>query len=147
MSLNHHRAGHGEPLLLIHGIGSQWQGWAPVLDRLAAERDVVALDLPGFGESPELPRETPPTVPNLARAVEELMADLGVERPHVAGNSLGGYLALELAARGSARSAVALSPAGFPRSYRDQVFLHRSLRMSVAAGRRAAPIAGAVTAT
>ena len=57
MRLNYHRAGSGEPLVLIHGIGSRWQVWEPVLDRLAAERDVVALDLPGFAASPMPPRD------------------------------------------------------------------------------------------
>ena len=51
MSLAHVRRGSGPPLALIHGIGSQWQMWQPVLDRLTREREVVALDLPGFGDS------------------------------------------------------------------------------------------------
>jgi pimeloyl-ACP methyl ester carboxylesterase len=85
--------------------------WLPVLDTLAAERDVVALDLPGFGESPALPGE--PTIAALADAVGDLAAGLGMERPHVAGNSLGGGIALELARTERARSATALSPIGF----------------------------------
>ena len=56
MSLAHVRRGSGPPLVLIHGIGSQWQMWQPVLDRVSREREVVALDLPGFGDSEELPR-------------------------------------------------------------------------------------------
>jgi pimeloyl-ACP methyl ester carboxylesterase len=54
-SLNHYRGGEGEPLVLIHGIGSRWQMWEPVLEGLVAHRDVIALDLPGFGVSP-MPR-------------------------------------------------------------------------------------------
>jgi pimeloyl-ACP methyl ester carboxylesterase len=109
--LNYVRRGQGEPLVLVHGIGSQWQMWLPVLDRLAAERDVVAIDLPGFGDSAVLDRE--PTVGALADAVSALAAELGIERPHVAGNSLGGGIALELARTGRARSATLLSPIGF----------------------------------
>lgn len=109
--LNYVRKGHGEPLLLVHGIGSHWQMWLPVLDTLAAERDVVALDLPGFGDSPALPGE--PTVAALADAVSDLAAGLGMDRPHVAGNSLGGGIALELARTDRARSATGLSPIGF----------------------------------
>ena len=59
MPLAHDRRGSGPPLVLIHGIGSQWQMWQPVLDRLAREREVVALDLPGFGDSAELPARRP----------------------------------------------------------------------------------------
>jgi pimeloyl-ACP methyl ester carboxylesterase len=83
-----------------------------VIDRLAAERDVVALDLPGFGESPELPEEVAPTAANLGAAVAELCAELEIERPHYAGNSLGAWAALEQAKAGGAASVCAISPAG-----------------------------------
>ena len=111
--LNHVRQGRGEPLVLVHGIGSHLQMWSPVLDRLSCEHDVLALDLPGFGRSPQLGRE--PTVEALADAVSELAREQGMERPHVAGNSLGGGIALELARTGRARSATGLSPIGFAR--------------------------------
>jgi pimeloyl-ACP methyl ester carboxylesterase len=111
--LSHHRAGSGEPLVLIHGVGSQWQVWQPVLAALERERDVIALDLPGFGGSPSLPIGVVPNAAALADAVADFMDDLGIERPLVGGNSLGGWIALELAKRGRARAVVALSPAGF----------------------------------
>lgn len=85
--------------------------WSPVLDRLAAVRDVLAIDLPGFGRSEVLDR--PPTVAALADAVSDFAAAHGMTRPHVAGNSLGGGIALELARTGRARSATGLSPIGF----------------------------------
>jgi pimeloyl-ACP methyl ester carboxylesterase len=111
--INHERQGAGEPLLLIHGIGHRWQAWQPVLAELAKHHDVIAMDLPGFGASavPEggMPRDMAAAIEGVRAAVEEL----GVERPHVAGNSLGGAIALELAAAGAAASVTALSPAGF----------------------------------
>jgi pimeloyl-ACP methyl ester carboxylesterase len=113
LPLNHHRAGAGEPLVLIHGIGSRWQVWNPVLARLQERRDVVALDLPGFAGSPSPPPGTPPGVASLTGLVADFLRDLGLEAPHVAGNSLGGWISLELAKLGRARSATALSPAGF----------------------------------
>ncbi|MEV4888675.1 alpha/beta fold hydrolase [Nonomuraea sp. NPDC055795] len=113
MELAFERRGAGAPLILIHGIGHHWQAWLPVLDRLAAARDVIAIDLPGFGVSPGLPDGTPYTAESLADAVESFCALMGVREPHVAGNSLGGYIALELASRGVVRTAAALSPAGF----------------------------------
>src|SRR3954447_4814163 len=111
MSLAHVRRGSGPPLVLIHGIGSQWQMWEPVLDRLAQERDVIPLDLTGFGDSPQQPGQ--PVVEALAEAVAEFLGELGVERPHAAGNSLGGGVALEMGRQGHARSVCVLSPAGF----------------------------------
>jgi pimeloyl-ACP methyl ester carboxylesterase len=99
-------------LVLIHGIGSRRGVWKPVVERLAAERDVLCVDLPGFGDSPVLASEAP-TVDALARAVVGWWAELGLERPHVAGNSLGGGIALELARMDAVASATALSPIGF----------------------------------
>src|SRR2546423_1572190 len=113
MELEHFRAGRGDPLVLIHGIGLYWGVWEPVLPQLAAGHDVIALDLPGFGGSDPLPEAQAPTVEALADAVAAFLAGLGIERPHVAGNSLGGGIALELARTGRARSVTALSPVGF----------------------------------
>src|SRR3954447_12735323 len=111
MSLACVRRGSGPPLVLIHGIGSQWQMWEPVLDRPPPAREVVALDLPGFGDSPPLPGT--PSVEALARAVADFLGEIGIERPHAAGNSLGGGVALEMGRHGHARSVCVLSPAGF----------------------------------
>jgi pimeloyl-ACP methyl ester carboxylesterase len=112
-TLNFVRAGTGEPLLLIHGIGHRWQGWRPVIDLLAAHHDVIAVDLPGFGESPVPPAGMPVGMAALSGAIVDFCAALGVTRPHLAGNSLGGAIALELASAGHAASVTALSPAGF----------------------------------
>ena len=128
--LNHIRQGTGEPLVLIHGIGSQWQVWGPVLERVGEQRDVVALDLPGFGASPPLAGEV--TLATLADAVAGLVDELGLERPHVAGNSLGGALALELARTGRARSATGLSPLGFARG--REITFARALARRARAG-------------
>jgi pimeloyl-ACP methyl ester carboxylesterase len=111
MQLAYDRSGSGPPLVLIHGIGSRRGVWKPVVPLLAPERDVLAVDLPGFGESPVL--DEPPTVAALARAVAEWWSELGIVQPHVAGNSLGGGIALELARMGEVASATALSPIGF----------------------------------
>ncbi|HTF06692.1 MAG TPA: alpha/beta fold hydrolase [Asanoa sp.] len=112
MTLFYARRGAGPPLVLLHGIGHHWRAWEPVLDRLAAHHDVIAVDLPGFGRSP-LPADDFAGMPSLVSALASFFASLGLARPHVAGNSLGGALALELAAAGQVASATALSPAGF----------------------------------
>ncbi|CCA54146.1 MULTISPECIES: alpha/beta fold hydrolase [Streptomyces] len=112
-SLTYERRGAGEPLLLLHGIGHHWQAWEPVLDILATERDVIAVDLPGFGASDELPDGCPYDLSTVGSVLGAFCEALGVERPHVAGNSLGGLLALQLGLEKAVRSVTALSPAGF----------------------------------
>jgi pimeloyl-ACP methyl ester carboxylesterase len=110
--LDIHRGGSGEPLVLIHGIGHTWRGWKPMLPGLEQRFDVLAMDLPGYGYSPPLPAGTPPFPEQLADAVEAAMDEAGFDQPLVAGNSLGGWIALILARRGRARAAVGISPAG-----------------------------------
>jgi pimeloyl-ACP methyl ester carboxylesterase len=112
MELDQHRGGSGEPLVLVHGIGHTWRGWKPMLPLLERRFDVLAVDLPGMGFSPPLPEGSPPTPEALADAVEEAMDDAGFGQAHIAGNSLGGWIALELARRGRAATVVAISPAG-----------------------------------
>jgi pimeloyl-ACP methyl ester carboxylesterase len=106
------RRGAGAPLVLLHALGADHRMWEPVLDRLATERDVIALDLPGFGGAPPLARGAAVTPARLAEAVADQLAALGVDTPNVAGNSLGGWVALELALAGRARSVTAIAPAG-----------------------------------
>ncbi|GAA5702222.1 MULTISPECIES: alpha/beta fold hydrolase [Streptomyces] len=112
-TVSYARVGAGEPLLLLHGIGHHRQAWDPVVDILATERDVIAVDLPGFGESPALPDGLRHDLSTVVPVLGALCEALGIERPHVAGNSLGGLLALELGREKLVRSVTALSPAGF----------------------------------
>ena len=143
-ALNHHRGGSGAPLVLLHGIGLTWLTWRPVLAALEERHDVVALDLPGFGDSPALPAGVRPTVPALADALEGELDRLGIERPHLAGNSLGGWLALELARRGRAQSVVAVSPAGMW-TPRELAYTRGLLRLVYAVTCVLRPYAGSVT--
>lgn len=112
-TISFHREGEGPPLLLLHGVGHHWQAWTPVIKLLAAKFDVIACDSPGFGGSPPLPADVKPTIGAYAEAFEAFCGELGLERPHVAGNSMGGAIALELARAGAVSSVCALSPAGF----------------------------------
>ena len=120
--------------------------WEPVIERLAEHHDVIALDLPGFGASPMPPRGTPPGVDSLISLTSAFLAELGVERPHVAGNSMGGLMALEMAKRGLVRSATALSPAGFA-NRPEMAYGRASLWLSVRLARRTAPYARTMFAT
>ena len=132
--------------MLIHGIGSSWQAFAPVLEALEQRHDVLAVDLPGFGGSPPLPAGVRPTIGALADAVEDACAAAGFERPHLAGNSLGGWIGLELARRGSARTLVAISPGGLPLP-RERAFQVASLKATHAAARALAPRADTLVGT
>lgn len=107
-----HRVGTGHPLVLLHGMGESHVGWRPVIDALAADHDVIAIDLPGFGESPSLPAYVPPTAANLAAAVEATLDREGVDRYDVAGYSLGARVALDLARSPRVRSVIAIGPDG-----------------------------------
>ncbi|NBM14952.1 alpha/beta fold hydrolase [Streptomyces sp. GC420] len=113
VTVSYERRGSGEPLLLLHGIGHHRQAWDPVIGILATERDVIAVDLPGFGRSPALPDGLPYDLRTVVPALASLCERLGVDRPHVAGNSLGGLIALDLGREKLVRSVTALSPAGF----------------------------------
>lgn len=111
--LAYDRAGTGEPLVLIHPLGGDRRVWRPVLPLLTAHRDVITIDLPGFGGSPALVGEdTRPRA--LAAALGTFLAELGLDggRAHLGGNSLGGWVALEAALRGNAASVTAIAPAG-----------------------------------
>jgi pimeloyl-ACP methyl ester carboxylesterase len=134
-SLNYERLGSGEPLLLIHGTGSNLLSWKPVMNRLAEERDVIAIDLPGHGSSPVTPAGTPPTAAGFARVIATFLSEeLGIESAHLAGNSMGGWTALEIAKLGPARSVTALCPAGLWRE-RTPRYCIASFRFSYALAR------------
>ena len=112
--LAYDRCGQGEPLVLLHPLGADRTVWRPVLGLLRPHRDVLCVDLPGFGESRALEGRRPPTPSLLAVAVVQLLTELGIDdgRAHLAGNSLGGWVALEAAAAGHAASVTAIAPAG-----------------------------------
>ncbi len=128
LELNHHRNGSGPPLVLLHGVGHHWQTWRPVMQRLAFEHDVIAVDSPGFGQSPALGPGVAHTIDVYTDAFAAWLAEMGLDRPHVAGNSMGGAIALELARRGLVASATALSPAGFW-SKAEERFCRQSLAL------------------
>ena len=128
-------------MLLLHPLGADRRVWDQVVERLAGQRELITVDLPGFGESPPLgggafdPRA-------LAGAVGRFLSDHGIEPPHVVGNSLGGWVALELALSGAARAVTAIAPAGlWPRPLLPKASAVRRL------ARTGLPLARAFTAS
>lgn len=102
---------HHSPLVCIHGFSGSWRNWTPILPHLGGNHEVHNLPLAGHADGPRLnPGETA-TVAVLADHLESELDARGVESAHLVGNSLGGWLALQLAARGRALSVTALSPA------------------------------------
>jgi pimeloyl-ACP methyl ester carboxylesterase len=105
-----HRGGSGTPLVALHGFTDTWRTWELVLPTLEREHDVLAPTLAGHAGGPSIDRGLDEWT--LADGVERAMDEAGFETAHIVGNSLGGYVALQLAARGRARSVVALAPGG-----------------------------------
>jgi pimeloyl-ACP methyl ester carboxylesterase len=141
-----HRGGSGSPLVCLHGFTDTWRVWELVLPALERRHDVLAPTLAGHAGGP--PIDGAAAGAALADAVERAMDEAGFETAHLAGNSLGGYVALQLAARGRARTVVALAPAGgWARdddSYRDLLAQQSAM---VAQAKAAAPHARSVLAS
>lgn len=139
--LKHEIVGSGEPLVLVHGIGHRRQAWYPVLERLAEQRTVVLFDLPGHGQSHDLVTDGRPINDVLHDELVGLLDGLGLDRPHVAGNSLGGRIALEAAADDLVASATALSPAGFWKGSIDFAYTRALFATVITIARLAQPAA------
>ncbi|MGO9419956.1 alpha/beta fold hydrolase [Roseiarcus sp.] len=130
-----HMGGEGPPLVLLHGIGGTWRVWTPVLPLLEPHCRVVAITLPGHDEGLPVADSTRPSISWLADTVLEQLRSLGLDSAHLAGNSLGGWLALELLRRGFAKSVTALSPAGAWRTSDDFEAMARPVLNSYALAR------------
>jgi len=120
--------------------------WSPVLDMLATEREVLAIDMPGFGESPPLPEGIQPRAANLATAVLDFYDALGIEvMPAVAGISLGGWVAIECARQGAVTAAIGLCTAGFWK--RSPASSDRTVARARRSGRAAGPFLRPIMST
>ena len=125
-----HIGGQGSDLVLLHGLGGTWEMWKPVIPALEARHHVIALTLPGHYGGPDYQGDGDASVAGLADQVIATLQAQGITQAHVAGNSLGGWLAIELARRGFARSVTAFSPAGGWRT--DDDYRAISIRFRIA---------------
>ena len=138
MEMNYIRRGAGKPLLLIHGIGGSWRSWQTILDGLAVEREVIAVDLPGHGETPGLRGAT--TIASLADVVTAFLSKNNLTNIDVVGSSMGARLVLELARRGGVvGSVVSLDPGGFWQGWQIPFFYH-SINLSIKLVRALQPV-------
>lgn len=143
--MNHIRRGAGKPLLLIHGLGGSWKSWQTILDDLAAQREVIALDLPGFGDTP--PLDGPVTIPTLCDAVTEWIEESDLAGVDAVGSSMGARMVLELARRGGVvGGVVSLDPGGFW-TRRQVAFFFGSINLSVKLVRALQPVMPAITSS
>ena len=135
--MNQIRRGTGNPLLLIHGLGGTWRSWRPILDDLAAERSVIAVDLPGFGKTPPLSGEV--SIATLADAVTEWLDAQNLIGVDVVGSSMGARLVLELARRGVVGATVSLDPGGFWQGW-ERTYFASSIKVSIRLVRLLQPV-------
>ena len=137
MTLSAHRSGSGSPLVLVHGLGGSWRSWEPVLSGLSAEREVIAVDLPGFAGDTRPLRD--PTLAALTDVLQEWLLAEGLSTAPLVGSSMGARMVLELSRRGVGRNSVALDPGGFWTDREATVF-RTSIAASVALLRRLRPL-------
>ncbi len=142
--MHHIRRGSGKPLLLVHGIGGNVQSFDTILDALAAEREVIVVDLPGFGRTPPLEGEV--SIRTLCDALADFLAAQGLTGIDAVGSSMGARLVLELARRGGVLGAVvSLDPGGFWRGWERHVF-NASIWVSIRLIRALQPVLPQLTA-
>lgn len=133
------RAGAGEPVVLLHGVTGSATMWRAVIPLLEPHYDTIALT--ALGHRGGRPGSAGATVQDLVDDAERSLDDLGLDRPHLAGNSLGGWMAIELARRGRAASVCALSPAGcWDVSAGEHLAGAAKLRKAVNLARRSRPV-------
>jgi pimeloyl-ACP methyl ester carboxylesterase len=143
MEMNHLRSGSGKPLLLIHGLGGNARSWSTIWTALASRRDVIAVDLPGFGDTPSLAGET--SIRTLSDAVTAFIDAQGLRGIDVVGSSMGARLVLELARRGGVvGSVVSLDPGGFWRGWERHAF-YASIWLSIRAVRGLQPFMATIS--
>lgn len=128
VTLNFVRHGEGPRLLLVHGLGGTWRSWSTILPALSKAREVIAIDLPGHGETPAAADSG--TFAGLADSVERFILDEGLDGIDIVGSSLGARIVLEMARRGRVGATVALDPGGFWRGW-ERAYFRTTLAVSI----------------
>jgi pimeloyl-ACP methyl ester carboxylesterase len=93
--VNYVELGEGPPLVFVHGLSGAWQNWLEQIPHFSAGHRAIALDLPGFGGSPMPPWQI--SIPAYGRFLRDFCERLGIDRCTLVGNSMGGFIATEVA--------------------------------------------------
>ncbi|WP_057884261.1 alpha/beta fold hydrolase [Tsuneonella troitsensis] len=142
MTMHHTRSGCGKPLLLIHGLGGSHRSWNTISPSLAEAREVIALDLPGHGQTPA--EADSGTFNGLARSLDDWLRVENLAGIDMVGSSMGARLVLEMARRGRAGAVVALDPGGFWQGW-ERTFFRTTITASIAVVRAMQPVLPAIT--
>jgi pimeloyl-ACP methyl ester carboxylesterase len=142
MSIHHTRTGHGKPLLLVHGLGGTQRSWDPISPSLAQAREVIALDLPGHGQTSE--ENDSGTFVGLARSLDDWLRRQGLVGVDMVGSSMGARLVLEMVRRGHAGAVVALDPGGFWQGW-ERTFFRTTIASSIRLVRALGPAIPVIT--
>jgi len=141
MTMHHTRTGRGKPLLLVHGLGGSSRSWDTISGDLARNREVIALDLPGHGQTPA--EADSGTFDGLARSLDEWLSAEDLIGIDMVGSSMGARLALEMARRGRAGAVVALDPGGFWQGW-ERTFFRATITASIGLVRTLRPALPAI---
>ncbi|MGB7407985.1 MAG: alpha/beta hydrolase [Pontixanthobacter sp.] len=134
--------GRGKPLLLVHGLGATCGSWDTISPALSQAREVIAVDLPGHGQTP---KETDSgTFDGLARSLDSWLRTENLIGVDMVGSSLGARLVLEMARRGQSGAVVALDPGGFWHGW-ERTFFKATITPSIALVRALRPALSAIT--
>lgn len=142
MIMHHTRTGRGKPLLLVHGLGGSTHSWDTILPQLAQAREVIALDLPGHGKTPQ--EVDSGRFDGLARSLDDWLRAEELTGIDMVGSSMGARLVLEMARRGHAGVVVALDPGGFWQGW-ERTFFKTTITASTALVRALRPALPAIT--
>ena len=142
MTMHHTRTGYGKPLLLVHGLGGTRRSWDPISPALAQAREVIALDLPGHGQTRE--EVDSGTFDGLARSLDDWLRREGLLGVDMVGSSMGARLVLEMARRGRAGAVVALNPGGFWQGW-ERTFFRTTIAASIRLVRALEPALPVIT--
>jgi pimeloyl-ACP methyl ester carboxylesterase len=136
VTLNFIRSGTGTPLLLVHGLGGSWRSWSTILPALSTSRELIAIDLPGHGDTPAT--DDSATFSGLTNSVDAFITEQQLDGIDVVGSSLGARIVLELARRGRTGATIALDPGGFWRGW-ERTYFRTTLLASIKLVRSLAP--------
>ncbi|MEN3971050.1 alpha/beta hydrolase [Sphingomicrobium sp. XHP0235] len=142
MAIFYTRSGRGKPLLLVHGLGGSCRSWDTISPTLAQNREVIAVDLPGHGQTAA--DSDSGTFDGLARSLDEWLGHEKLAGIDMVGSSMGARLVLEMARRGRAGAVVALDPGGFWKGW-ERTFFRTTISASIALVRAIRPALSPIT--